>query len=36
MSNTAVIVKGGLFSGGRGKDDETPGKKKLFPWLNRS
>ena len=36
MSNTAVVVKGGLFSGGRGKDDETTGKKKLFPWLNRS
>ena len=36
MSNTRVIVKGGFFDGGFSSDSIKPGKRRLFPWLDRS
>ena len=36
MSNTRVIVRGGLFDGGFGDDGQEKGRRRLFPWLGRS
>ena len=34
MSNTRVVVKGGVFEGGFGDDEGK--KKRLLPWFNRT
>ena len=36
LSNTRVIVRGGLFDGGFGNDPDKPARRRLFPWLDRS